>query len=199
MTTQGESLLFILSGPAGSGKTTLCHRLLSEFDNLQRAVTVTTRSPRDGEKEGRDYYFYSREEFDRRNEEGDFLEWALLHGRAYGTLASEVLQHFEENEDVLLSIDVQGMRQIKSTATSSDWLRGHLVTIFINPPSLEELRDRLRKRGTDDEVEIERRIESARREMEVSGEYDYVLETRTREEDFDRIRAIYLAEKMRVR
>tara|TARA_R100000027_G_scaffold38992_1_gene28887 strand:+ start:27646 stop:28245 length:600 start_codon:yes stop_codon:yes gene_type:complete len=199
MTTQGESLLFILSGPAGSGKTTLCHRLLSEFDNLQRAVTVTTRSPRDGEKEGRDYYFYSREEFDRRNEEGDFLEWALVHGRAYGTLASEVLQHFEENEDVLLSIDVQGMRQIKSTATGSDWLRGHLVTIFINPPSLEELRDRLRKRGTDDEVEIERRIESARREMEVSGEYDYVLETRTREEDFDRIRAIYLAEKMRVR
>lgn len=199
MTVEGGSLLFILSGPAGSGKTTLCHRLLSEFENLQRAVTVTTRSPREGEKDGRDYYFYSRERFDQENANGDFLEWALVHGRAYGTLASEVHQHFQEKEDVLLSIDVQGMRQIKEHANTSQWLRGRLVTIFINPPSLDELRERLRRRGSDDETEIERRIESARREMEAASEFDYILETRTREEDFDRIRSIYLAEKMRVR
>jgi guanylate kinase len=199
MNATDNSLLFILSGPAGSGKTTLCHRLLSEFRNLNRAVTVTTRAPREGEKDGRDYYYFSREEFDRKNEEGAFLEWAFVHGRAYGTLASEVIQHFEKDEDVLLSIDVQGMRQIKEKEADAKWLTGRLVTVFINPPSLDELRERLNRRGSDDEEEIERRIESARKEMLAAGEFDYVLETGTREEDFDRIRAIYLAEKIRVR
>ncbi|MGE9289797.1 MAG: guanylate kinase, partial [Puniceicoccales bacterium] len=90
-------------------------------------------------------------------------------------------------------------RQIKEKARNSDWLSGRLVTVFINPPSLDELRDRLRRRGTDGEDEIERRIESARKEMTAAPEFDYVLETGTREEDFDRIRSIYLAEKMRVR
>lgn len=199
MTSTGPSLLFIISGPAGSGKTTLCHRLLSEFQNLRRAVTVTTRKPRDGEKDGRDYYFYGKEAFAESRERGEFLEWALVHGRAYGTLASEVIRHFEEGEDVLLSIDYQGMRQVRENAPRCDWLRGRVVTVFISPPSLDELRDRLRRRGTDDEAEIERRIETAKEEIEAAPEFDYVLETGTREEDFDRIRAIYLAEKMRNR
>ncbi len=199
MTTPGHTLLFIISGPAGSGKTTLCHRLLSEFQNLVRAVTVTTRAPREGEADGRDYYFLSREEFDQKKEAGAFLEWALVHGRAYGTLSSEVSGHFQNGHDVLLSIDVQGMRQIRNRAAETKWLRGHVVSVFINPPSLDELRSRLHRRGSDGEEEIERRIESARQEMKALGEFDYVLETGTREEDFDRIRAIYLAEQMRVR
>ncbi|MET3873534.1 guanylate kinase [Puniceicoccus vermicola] len=160
---------------------------------------MTTRAPREGEKDGRDYYFFSREEFDARYAAGDFLESALVHGRAYGTLSEEVIQHFQKKEDVLLSIDVQGMRQIRERASDFDWLSGRLVTVFINPPSLDELRERLRRRGSDDEEEIERRIESARKEIQAVSEFDYILDTGTREEDFDRIRSIYLSEKMRVR
>ncbi|MFP4351260.1 MAG: guanylate kinase [Puniceicoccaceae bacterium] len=196
---ESGSLLFILSGPAGSGKTTLCHRLLSEFRTLRRAVTVTTRAPREGEQEGKDYFFLSREGFEKTREAGGFLESALVHGRAYGTLESEVVRHFRSGVDVLLSVDVQGMRQIRDRSRELDWLGGRVVTIFISPPSIDELRDRLRRRGTDDEREIERRIETARREIASAGEFDYLLETHTREEDFDRIRAVYLAEKMRVR
>lgn len=192
-------LLFIVSGPAGSGKTTLCHRLLSEFKNLRRAVTATTRAPRDNEKDGRDYFFLSEEGFRRTRESGGFLEWALVHGRAYGTLESEVVGHFDRGKDVLLSIDVQGMRQIREKAEREDWLRGRLVTIFIIPPSLAELQERLRRRGSDDPGEIERRLETARSEIRAAREFDYLLETNSREEDFDRIRCIYLAEKMRVR
>jgi len=193
------SLLFILSGPAGSGKTTLCHRILSEFRSLRRAVTATTRAPREGEKDGKDYFFLSQEGFEKTREAGGFLEWALVHGRAYGTLESEVVGHFRSGVDVLLSIDVQGMRQIRERSRELDWLTGRVVTVFISPPSINELRNRLRRRGTDDETEIERRIETAKREISSADEFDYLLETHTREEDFDRIRAIYLAEKMRVR
>lgn len=192
-------LLFILSGPAGSGKTTLCHRLLSEFQGLRRAVTATTREPRFNEEDGRDYFFLPETEFEDIRRAGGFLESAEVHGRSYGTPRKEIVRHFDAGHDVLLSIDVQGMRQIKANAAAIDWLAGRVVTVFIRPPSLEELRDRLRRRATDDETEIERRIQTAREEMASAGEFDYVLETATREEDFDRIRSIYLAEKMRVR
>jgi len=199
MTRTGESLLFILSGPAGSGKTTLCHRLLSEFKNLHRAVTATTRNPREGERDGRDYYFQSTDEFKRKQQNGEMLEWALVHGRAYGTPAEEVRQHFHRGEDVLLSIDVQGMRQIKERTHDTTWLSSRVVTIFILPASLDELRNRLQKRGSDDLEEIERRITTAEIELRAAGEFDYLLQTRSREEDFDRMRAIYLSEKMRSR
>jgi len=199
MDDRSKPLLFIISGPAGSGKTTLCHRLLSEFTNLRRAVTATTRSPREGEKDGHDYYFLTREEFEEQKKDGAFLESALVHGRAYGTLREEIVSHFDAGEDVLLSIDVQGMRQVREKSLSADWLRGHLVTVFIKPRTLDELRERLRRRGTDDDAEIERRIESARVEIAAALEFDYILLTGSREEDFDRARAIYLAEKMRPR
>jgi len=199
MDDRSKPLLFIISGPAGSGKTTLCHRLLSEFTNLRRAVTATTRSPREGEKDGHDYYFLTREEFEEQKKDGAFLENALVHGRAYGTLREEIISHFDAGEDVLLSIDVQGMRQVREKSLSADWLRGHLVTVFIKPRTLDELRERLRRRGTDDDAEIERRIESARVEIAAALEFDYILLTGSREEDFDRARAIYLAEKMRPR
>ncbi len=196
---QHPPLLFIVSGPAGSGKTTLCHRLLSEFRSLRRAVTATTRKPRPNEEDGRDYFFLTEAGFANTRESGGFLESALVHGKSYGTLESEVVRHFEKGRDVLLSIDVQGMRQIRDKAKRLDWLKGRLVTIFIIPPSLEELKQRLIRRASDDSEEIERRLETARSEIQAAGEFDYMLETNSREEDFDRIRCIYRAEKMRVR
>ena len=199
MSEKKQPLLFIISGPAGSGKTTLCERLLGEFRALRRAVTATTRAPREGEENGRDYHFFTLEEFEAKKSRAEFLEWAFVHGRAYGTLTNEITRHFDRDEDVLLNIDVQGMRQVKEKSSSITWLADRVVTVFINPPSVDELRRRLKKRGTDDEVEIERRIETAEREMESTKEFDFILETQSREEDYDRIRSIYLAEKMRTR
>ncbi|MEM0966020.1 MAG: guanylate kinase [Verrucomicrobiota bacterium] len=199
MESSETPLLFILSGPAGSGKTTLCNRLLAEFDTLERIVTATTREMRAGELDGEDYFFFSQEQFEQKVENDELLEWALVHGRAYGTPKAEVVRRFQNAQDVLLSIDVQGMRQVLEKAESVEWLRNRVVTIFIQPPSLDELRTRLKARGTDSTEEIERRIETARTELQSAKEFHYLLETSSKDEDFDRVRAIYLAEKMRPR
>jgi len=196
---QGSPLLFIVSGPAGSGKTTLCERLLAEFHTLQQAITATTRAPRPGEKNGFDYYFLSKPDFEEKQRLDEFLESATVHGRSYGTLRSEVFRRFERKMNVLLNIDVQGMRQIREEAASSEELRNHLVSIFILPPSLEELRKRLLNRKSDDAKEIERRLQTAKSEIRAATEFDYILETGSRDKDYDHIRSIYLAELMRNR
>lgn len=190
-------MLFVVSGPAGSGKTTLCERLLAEFPSFKRAVTATTRSPRPGEKQGVDYYFFSTEDFERTREENGFLEFALVHGRAYGTLQSEVDRHLTDGFDVLLNIDVQGMRQIRERFDKIETHASRLITIFIMPPSLDELRARLEKRQSDDSDEISRRMATAENEIQTAGEFDYILETGERAWDYERARAIYLAEQMR--
>ncbi len=195
----GSPLLFIVSGPAGSGKTTLCDRLLGEFSNIRQVTTATTRPPRPGERDGVDYFFFSQEEFEKKKSRDEFLESANVHGRDYGTLRSEVFRHFRNHADVLLNIDIQGMRQIREKADQFRELRHGLVSIFILPPSLDVLRDRLEKRNADDPEEIERRLQTARKEIQAAPEFDYLLETGEREEDYDRIRSIYLAEQMRQR
>lgn len=195
-----HGLVFIIAGPAGSGKTTLCHRLVSEFPNLHRIVTVTTRAPREGEVDGRDYHFYSAERFEQARQAGEFLEWAQVHGRCYGTLRSEVDARLTAKQDALLSIDVQGAESIRSLGREHGHpLCDRVVTIFILPSSLEEMRERLRRRGSDDPEEIEKRLQTAAREITHAGYFDYQVVTGTREQDFDRIRAIYIAEKNRNR
>lgn len=192
-----RALLLILSGPAGSGKTTLCDRLTAVRPEVSRVVTTTTRAPRPGEVEGRDYYFVTQEQFLRQLEEGAFYEHATVHGRYYGTYREEVDRRLRAGTDVLLNIDVQGAASFRAAAADSPELARALVTIFLLPPSLEELEARLRARGTDDPAEIQRRLKNAEGEIRDSRLFDYCIPGGSRENDYECLTAIYLAEKMR--
>ena len=150
--------LFVISGPSGVGKSSLCRALLERCPDLVLSVSCTTRPPRPGEEDGVDYHFLSRADFERLVEEGAFLEWAHVHGHLYGTRRADVERAREEGRDVLLEIDWQGAKQVLARMPDALW-------IFIVPPSLEELRRRLRARGQDAPEVIERRIAAARAEL----------------------------------
>jgi len=188
MLSKEEGLLIVISAPSGAGKTTLTKLLLNEIPSLEFSVSFTTRPPREGEANGRDYWFVSREEFERRIREGDFLEWAEVHGNLYGTSKSQVLKALGEGRDVLLDIDTQGAIEVKKKFPEA-------VLIFILPPSLGELERRLRKRGTDEEEVIRRRLEFAREEIKKAPLYDYIVLNEEIEEALRRLVGIILAEK----
>ncbi len=192
-------MLLIVSGPAGSGKTTLCDRMLAEVAGLQRIVTATTRSPRSGEKDGVDYYFFSRAAFEAKIEAGDFFEWARVHDQLYGCLKSEVKGKLARNLDLLLNIDVQGAETFRRAVKSDPDLRDRVVTVFVTPESTEVIRERLESRGQDGPEEIERRLRNARDEIRQWVHYDYCLVSGDRESDFSSIRSIFQAEKLRNR
>lgn len=163
--------LFVISAPSGSGKTTLCQKLICGFSGkrrLVRSVSATTRKRRKGEREGRDYFFISRGEFNRRIRQNQFLEWARVLGQLYGTPREFVEQQIVRGRDVLLSIDVQGALKIKRKKYDA-------VFIFILPPSFEELAQRLRLRSTEGKHEIMRRLKLAKKEMECIREYNYAV------------------------
>ncbi len=193
------ALLFVVSGPAGSGKTTLCDRLVETSPNIQRVVTSTSRAPRGAERDGVDYYFFGEDDFRRRIAAGEFYEYAQVHGRYYGSLRSEIQTKLARNIDLLLNIDVQGAASMREAARTDPALRGRLVTIFIHPLDREQLRERLTGRATDALAEIERRLVTAELEMRQWDRFDYCIVSRTKDEDYARIRAIYDAEKLRVR
>ena len=192
------ALLLILAGPAGSGKTTLCDRLVDENGHLERVVTCTTRAPREGEIDGVDYYFFSDDQFDAKVEDGEFLEWAHVHTYRYGTLKSTIEAKLEEDVDLVMNIDVQGVASVQEAARSQPMIGQRLVTVFIMPASFDELKERLRVRGKDDEAEIARRIESAEKEIEQWRSFDYLLRSSSKAEDFAAITSIWQAEKRRV-
>ncbi len=196
---ESPALLVILAGPAGSGKSTLCERIVRECPGFERVITSTTRAPRPGEVNGRDYHFFSEDEFDRLVAAGAFLEWARVHGhsRRYGTLRRSIDEKLSARIDLCMNVDVQGVASIQRVAAGDPVLTRRLVTVFLMPPDLDELRRRLRGRAQDDDAEIERRMETARREMEQWANYDFCLRSRSRDEDFDTIRAIIAAEKHR--
>ncbi len=154
-----------MSGPSGVGKGTLVAKLRQRVPSLGLTVSATTRSPREGEKDGVSYYFLSEEEFGRRVEAGEFLEWANVHGHRYGTLHSEVDRLFDEGRSVVLEIDVQGGLNVRRA-------RPDTVLVFIEPPSAEELERRLRGRGTEDEATIRLRLDNAASELEAAASYD---------------------------
>ena len=158
--------LFVISGPSGAGKGTLVKGLMSVREDLWLSVSATTRQPRPGEIDGETYFFLSREEFDRRIEEGDFLEWADVHGNRYGTLRSAVEERLEAGLSVILEIDVQGALIVQKSYPEA-------VLIFVKPPSFEELRRRLIGRGTESEEQVELRMANAKMEMELEGCYNY--------------------------
>ncbi len=195
--TVSNSLLIVISGPSGSGKTTLCNKILATNPNTVRAITCTTRPPRDGEQEGGDYYFLDAASFLKRVQAGHFLEHATVHGNSYGTLRPEVLGKLRQGKDVLLSVDVQGAAAITERAEEESEIKHALVTIFITPPLLSVLEERLRKRGKDSPEVIKRRLAVARQEVSQWKHFDYLLVSRSIPEDTTRMQAIIAAEKMR--
>ncbi|HSU54085.1 MAG TPA: guanylate kinase [Candidatus Dormibacteraeota bacterium] len=193
----GSPLLILISAPSGGGKTTLCERLLASRPGMSRAVTCTTRAPRRGEQDGVDYYFLNAESFLKRVQAGNFLEHATVYGNSYGTLKSEVLGKMRQGQDVLLNVDVQGAATIREKAEADAELGDALVSIFLTPPSVTVLEQRLRKRGTDSESAIQKRLAVARQEIAQWKHFDYLLLSDTIERDVVRALAIVDAEKMR--
>ena len=157
--------LFVISGPSGAGKGTLLAELRTQRPDLGLTVSATTRSPRPGEVDGTSYYFLSDEEFRRRIAAGEFVEWAEVHGHLYGTLVSEVKRLLAKGHSLVLEIDVQGALNVRKVYPDA-------VLVFIEPPSLQVLEERLRGRGTEDEASIELRLKNARHEMELADQYD---------------------------
>ena len=188
-------MLLVVSGPSGSGKTTLCRRL-ADSGEVRYSISCTTRSPRPGEKDGCDYHFLSRDEFERRLAAGDFLEHAEVHGNIYGSLKSEVLSRLAAGEDVVLDIDVQGAQQVRTCPDPE--IRRAFVDLFVMPPSEEELLSRLSGRGTDSQETINLRMKNALDEMSHWPEYTYMLRSSTREEDYARFLSLVVAERLRV-
>jgi guanylate kinase len=183
-------VLLVLAGPAGSGKTTLCERMVAEVPGFERVVTTTTRAPRPGEVNGVHYHFFSPEEFDTKVAAGAFLEWAWVHKKnRYGTLASSVLDPLAAGRSLIINVDVQGVENFQRAAAGNALLAKRMGTVFINVP-IPELRVRLGRRG-ETEAEIAHRMETAKRELKEIGKFDFVVESRDREQDFQALLAIW--------
>ncbi|MCS7063434.1 MAG: guanylate kinase [Methylacidiphilales bacterium] len=187
-----EGILFVVSAPSGTGKSTLCDNMRHTPD-LYYSVSCTTRPPRPGEIHGEDYYFLSQEEFLKKVENGEMLEYARVHNHYYGTLKKYVLDILDRGVDVLLDIDVQGAASIRNNPDPK--IRNALVDVFIMPPTLAELERRLRKRGTETEEEIQRRLETGRYEMSQWPLFRYTILSGSTEEDLQKFRAIVRAER----
>ena len=177
--------LFIVSAPSGTGKTTILQRLLAELPALRFSVSHTTRPPRPGEQQGKDYHFVDRRQFEVMRDDDTFLEWAEVHGNLYGTSRQAVEEVLAEGIDVILDIDVQGARQVASTTDA--------VSVFIVPPSREELRRRLTFRNTDSTETVNLRLQNAGKEMEAVAEYRHIIVNDSIEEAVEMFRAVVLA------
>lgn len=168
LTSAYRRFVVVVSGPSGAGKSSFVKALLDEGPDLRYSVSATTRARRSHETDGRDYFFLKREEFQRRIDAGEFVEWAHVHGEMYGTLRSQTDEALREGKNVLLDVDVQGGKSVRRAYPDG-------VFIFVLPPTLEALEERLRGRGTDSEERIRLRLENARREIPMAREYDYAV------------------------
>jgi guanylate kinase len=163
-----RGILFVVSSPSGGGKGTLIQRVLKQVPNLSYSVSYTTRTPRNGEVAGREYFFVTPEEFEAMVAAGEFLEWATVHGKLYGTSRHQVSREVFEGRDIILEVDVQGAASVRELVTDS-------VSIFILPPSAEILRQRLKARGTDSSEELELRLRNAPTELKHYKAFNYVI------------------------
>ena len=175
--------VFVITGPSGVGKGTLIRGLMEHLPNLELSVSATTRAPRPGEQDGVDYHFLTREQFDQRVAEEDFVEHADYAGRSYGTLRSELENRVHSGVPVVLEIEVQGARQVRAAMPEA-------VQVFIAPPSLSALRTRLVGRGTDDQQEVERRLQVAEQELTAQPEFAHVVINDRLDEALERLTTI---------
>jgi len=193
--TSRTGIILLVSGPSGSGKTTLCRRLADEGEAVY-STSCTTRPARTGEKNGHDYHFLNREEFEQRIAAEEFIEYAEVHENLYGTLKSEVMDHISTGTDVVMDIDVQGADLVRSCSEST--IQNALVELFVMPPSEGELRARLTGRGTDSDSIIELRMKNAIKEMDHWHKYTYRLISATREEDYNSFKALLTTERLKI-
>jgi len=183
--------ILLISGPSGSGKSTLIKRLIAEFgDELYFSISSTTREMREGETDGVNYHFISKSEFRAGIDRGDFLEWANVHGKFYGTSLKAVTSELERGKTVLFDIDVQGYEIVRGKVPRSE-----LASVFITTPSLSELRARLQVRGSNADTDIALRLQNAQEEMKRLGEYDYLVINDRLEQAYENFRSIYKAIK----
>ena len=181
--------ILLISGPSGSGKSTLIKRLIAEFgDELYFSISSTTREMREGETDGVNYHFISESEFRAGIDRGDFLEWANVHGKFYGTSLKVVASELERGKTVLFDIDVQGYEIVRGKVPRSE-----LASVFITTPSLSELRVRLQARGSNADTDIALRLQNAQEEMKRLGEYDYLIINDRLEQAYENFRSIYKA------
>jgi guanylate kinase len=185
-----SGLLIVVSAPSGAGKTTICREVLKIIPELRFSISCTTREPRRGEIDGRDYRFISREEFEERISAGDFIEWAENHGHLYGTLKKDVEALVEEGCDVLFDVDPRGAKELKSQYNNA-------VFVFILPPSIDILKERLKKRGSEKDAVMKARFERAFKEVKEVVWYDYAIFNDIIDESVDVLKSIYKAEKNR--
>jgi len=185
-----KGILFVVSGPSGVGKTSMIKSIISEMEDAVFSVSCTTRPKRPGEVDGEDYFFVSEEEFKKMIEEDAFLEWARVHGYLYGTPKKFVEDTVNKGKDVILDIDVQGALSVKKKAEDA-------VYIFIAPPSIEDLRERLEKRKTEDREAMERRLEDARWELQLIEEFDYLIINRDLIEAINDLKSIMRSERLK--
>lgn len=183
-----KGLLLVISAPSGGGKGTILRQLFAQEENLVMSVSATTRQPREGEQDGREYYFLTKEAFLEKAEAGQMLEFAQFVGNYYGTPRKPVEDWMDQGRDVVLEIEVQGGARVKELMPES-------VSIFIMPPSMEVLAKRLRGRGTEDEETVLRRLATAKEEIPQAAQYDYVVVNDRLEDAVEEIRAIIRAEK----
>lgn len=186
-----QGVLIVLSGPSGTGKGTICKELLRSYPNLQYSVSATTRTPREGEANGVNYWFITRDEFQTMVENDELLEWAEVYGNFYGTPRRYVQQQLDSGKDVVLEIDIQGAMQIKNKFPQG-------VFIYVVPPSLEVLADRIYKRGTDSMDTIKKRLSCASTELESAYNYHYVIVNDSVGAAVAKVEAIITAERCRV-
>ena len=187
-----QGKLFVVSAPSGAGKTTLCSKLLENNKALRYSISYTTRKPRFDETHAVDYFFVDVPEFRKMIDDGEFIEWAEVHGNYYGTSRRTVEGIIAEGGDVLLDIDPQGARQLKTTL-------GYGVYIFITAPSIKELEKRLRGRRTEPEDVMKLRLDNARKEIRLFSEYDYLIMNRNFEEAYKHLESVYIAEHLRTK
>ena len=190
-TTDGRGILFVVSSPSGGGKGTLIQRVLNKVPNLSYSVSFTTRAPRNGEVNGREYFFITTEQFEKMIAAGEFLEWAHVHSKLYGTAKQQVVQEVCAGRDIILEVDVQGAASVRALLPDS-------VSIFILPPSFEVLKSRLQARGTDSPEELDLRLRNAPMELKYYAAFEYLILNDDLDRAAEQMTAIVHAERARL-
>lgn len=190
-TTEGRGILFVVSSPSGGGKGTLIQRVLNKMSNLSYSVSFTTRAPRNGEVDGREYFFVTPDKFREMVAADEFLEWAQVHGKLYGTARRQVVREISAGRDIILEVDVQGAASVRALLADS-------VSIFILPPSFEVLRQRLEARGTDSPEELDLRLRNAPTELKDYAAFQYVIINDDADRAAEQMTAIVQAERARL-